>query len=222
MGYTNRKFEKTNQHSSKEITTHYLLVQHEKAAHNWKISKDEYDNEMKQNNLITEIIGDFHINKTRCKQSTVNPSHKQVWSNFYCEVGQTTNLNKKYNLSSKLNLNIIENSRSATRTCIQKIKKWGPTGKPHLKQYDWECIAKKKQSPKQETVTNLLILLDSFHCPSRQALRVGRLVSRLSHCQFRRSIPQNMTCRSHLSLFLTCWSLKQESIQSLINIYSQL
>lgn len=34
-------------------------------------------------------------------------------------------------------------------------KKWGPTGKPHLKQYDWECIAKKKQSPKQETVTKL-------------------------------------------------------------------
>ena len=64
---TNRKFEKTNQHNSKEITTHYLLVQHEKAAHNWKISKDEYDNEMKQNNLITEIIGHFHINKTRCK-----------------------------------------------------------------------------------------------------------------------------------------------------------
>lgn len=43
-----------------------------------KVSNDEYDNEMKQNNLITEIIGDFHINKTRCKQSTVNPSHKQV------------------------------------------------------------------------------------------------------------------------------------------------
>ena len=121
-----------------------------------------------------------------------------------------------------MNLNIIENSRSATRTCIQKIKKWGPTGKPHLKQYDRKCIAKKKQSPKQETVTNLLILLDSFHCPSRQALRVGSLVSRLSHCQFPRSIPQNMTCRSHLSLFLTCWCLKQESIQSLINVYSQL
>ena len=212
MGYTNRKFEKTNQHSSKEITTHYLLAQHEKAAHNWKISNHEYDNKMKQNNLIPEIIGHFHINKTRYKQSTVKPSHKQVWSNFYYEVGQTTNLNKKYNLTSKLNLNIIVNSRSATRTCIQKIKKWGPTGKPHLKQtYDWECI-----------VTNLLILLDSFHCPSRQALRVGSLVSRLSHCQFRRSIPQNMTCRSHLSLFLTCWCLKQESIQSLINIYSQL
>lgn len=32
-----------------------------------KISNDEYDNEMKQNNLITEIIDPFHINKTRCK-----------------------------------------------------------------------------------------------------------------------------------------------------------
>ena len=87
---------------------------------------------------------------------------------------------------------------------------------------DRQTTPEAKQSPKQETVTNLLILLDSFHCPSRQALRVGSLVSRLSHCQFRRSIPQNMTCRSHLSLFLTCWCLKQESIQSLINIYSQL